>query len=296
MSARQDTLHRFLFNKSDVRGELVNASGTLQQILDNHHYPEPVRRLLGELLVCTSLLTATLKFEGDITVQIQGDGPVRLAVINANDRQQMRGIARMNGDVPAGAGFHDMIGKGFMVITITPRQGERYQGIVALEGDTLEACLDAYFRQSEQLPTSLFVRVAEHDGKMQAAGMLLQALPASAEARTQEETQNMFSHLMQLTATISSDELFTLDAETILYRLYHEEDVMLYEPAPVAFHCGCSRERCADTLVTLPEDDVNHILQEDGKIDMECEYCGAHHIFDEQDIHEIRTQKNASLH
>lgn len=296
MSVQHDALHRFLFNKSDIRGELVSASDTLQQILGDHNYPEPVRHLLGELLVCTSLLTATLKFEGDITVQIQGDGPVHLAVINGNHNQQMRGVARMNSDIPAGAGLRELIGKGVMVITITPEKGERYQGIVALEGETLEACLDDYFRQSEQLPTSLFVRVAEHDGKLQAAGMLLQALPASADVRTPEETKAIFSHLLQLTATISSDELFTLDAETILYRLYHEEEVVLYEPAAIRFHCGCSRERCADTLVTLPQEDVAHILQEDGNIDMECEYCGTHHIFNERDIRDIRCQKEQSLH
>jgi len=156
--AQHDQLHRYLFEQFAVRGELVTVSETWKQILENHNYPLPVKTLLGELLVATSLLTATLKFAGDITVQLQGDGPMTLAVINGNNQQQMRGVARVQGDVPENADLKTLVGNGYLVITISPEEGERYQGVVGLEGDTLAACLEDYFMRSEQLPTRLFIR------------------------------------------------------------------------------------------------------------------------------------------
>ncbi len=125
--AQHDQLHRYLFEQFAVRGELVTVSETWKQILENHNYPLPVKTLLGELLVATSLLTATLKFAGDITVQLQGDGPMSLAVINGNNQQQMRGVARVQGDVPENADLKTLVGNGYLVITISPEEGERYQ-------------------------------------------------------------------------------------------------------------------------------------------------------------------------
>lgn len=294
--SKKDSLSRFLFEKNAVRGELVNVTEAYQSMLENHHYPEPVQCLLGDLLVATSLLTATLKFEGDITVQLQGDGPVRLVVINGNNNQQMRGVARVGEeDIKAGSTLKEMIGNGFMVITVTPKKGERYQGVVALDGETIEACIDNYFRQSEQLPTQVFIRSGMQAGKAAAAGMLLQILPANEE-HSVEDTAEHFELLTQLTHTIKAQELFTLDIKEILHRLYHEEDVTLYEPQPVEFRCTCSRERCEDTLVTLSEEDVNHLLQEQGNIDMECEYCGTHYIFNEEDINNISKLSGDELH
>lgn len=293
--SKKDALSRFLFEKNAVRGELVNVTETYQAMLENHHYPEPVQQLLGDLLVATSLLTATLKFEGDITVQLQGDGPVRLAVINGNNNQQMRGVARISHDVKAGSSLKEMIGNGYMVITITPEKGERYQGIVALDGENIEACIDNYFQQSEQLPTRVFIRSGKHNGKPAAAGMLLQVLPA-LEEHAKAQTAEHFELLTQLTYTIKAQELFTLETKEILHRLYHEEDVTLYEPQPIEFHCTCSRERCENTLVTLPKEDVDHLLAEQGNIDMECEYCGTHYIFDRNDINNINTLNGNELH
>ena len=214
---QHDQLHRYLFENFAVRGELVTVSETLQQILENHDYPQPVKNVLAELLVATSLLTATLKFDGDITVQLQGDGPMNLAVINGNNNQQMRGVARVQGEIPENADLKTLVGNGYVVITITPSEGERYQGVVGLEGDTLAACLEDYFMRSEQLPTRLFIRTGDVDGKPAAGGMLLQV---------------------------------------------------------------------------LPDEEVDSILAEDGEIDMHCDYCGNHYLFNAMDIAEIRN--NAS--
>ena len=282
----QDQLHRYLFENAAVRGELVNVSDTWRETVKNHDYPAPVKTLLGEMLVATSLLTATLKFAGDITVQLQGDGPMSLAVINGNNQQQMRGVARVQGDIPENADLKTLVGNGYLVITISPEEGERYQGVVGLEGDTLAACLEDYFMRSEQLPTRLFIRTGEVDGQPAAGGMLLQVLPA------QDAQTNDFEHLATLTETIKAEELFTLSATDVLWRLYHEEEVTVYDPQDVEFKCTCSRERCAGALKTLPDEEIDSIMAEDGEIDMHCDYCGTHYVFNSMDIAEIRN--NAS--
>lgn len=283
---QHDQLYRYLFENYAVRGELVTVSKTSKQILENHNYPQPVKNILGELLVATSLLTATLKFAGDITVQLQGDGPMTLAVINGNNHQQMRGVARVQGEVPENANLKTLVGNGYLVITITPEEGERYQGVVDLEGDTLTACLEDYFMRSEQLPTRLFIRTNDVNSQPAAGGMLLQVMPAQ-NAQTQD-----FEHLATLTETIKAEELFTLSATDVLWRLYHDEEVTLYEPQNVEFKCTCSRERCAGALKTLPDEEVDSIITEEGEIDMHCDYCGSHYLFNAMDIAEIRN--NAS--
>lgn len=284
-----DQLHRYLFENYAVRGELVTVNETYQRILTNHDYPATVQTLLGEMLVATSLLTATLKFSGDITVQLQGDGPLKLAVINGNHQQQMRGVARLQGDIAPGSSLKEMVGNGYLVITITPTDGERYQGVVGLEGETVAECLESYFLQSEQLPTRLFIRTGQHDGKQAAAGMLLQVLPA------QDADRNDFDHLAQLTTTVKADELFTLPATEVLYRLYHQEEVTVYEPQDVEFRCHCSRDRCADALMTLSDQEVNEMIEQDGEIDMHCDYCGTHYLFNSLDIRAIRQDSSGNL-
>ncbi|RWR02447.1 Hsp33-like chaperonin [[Pantoea] beijingensis] len=285
--SHQDKMHRYLFENHAVRGELVTVSQTWQEITAGHGYPQPVQQLLGELLVATSLLTATLKFDGDITVQLQGDGALNLAVINGNNRQEMRGVARMQGDIAPGSTLKEMVGNGYLVITISPTQGERYQGVVGLEGETLAECLEDYFMRSEQLPTRLFLRTGEHEGKPGAGGILLQVLPA------QDTNADDFNHLATLTETIKTEELIGLPANEVLWRLYHQEEVTVYDPQDVQFKCTCSRERCGDVLKSLPQSEVDEILAEEGKIDMHCDYCGSNYVYDAVDIAAIRNDSAA---
>lgn len=286
-----DTLNRFLFDNHAIRGEITHLEQTYQAILDNHTYPVAVQKVLGELLVITSLLTATLKFEGDIAVQLQGDGPLSLAVVNGNDQQQLRGVARVKSDIANNATLKEMVGNGYIVITITPKNGERYQGIVGLESDTLIGCIENYFMQSEQLPTRLFIKTGVYDNKPVAAGILLQVLPGN------ENTVDSFEHLSTLTGTITRDELFELSTEEILYRLYNQEQVRLFETHNVTFKCGCSRERCEESLMTLPANEIDQMLEEDGgKIDIHCDYCGKHYVFDTIDIAQIRAKQHSNYH
>ncbi|MFM5028776.1 Hsp33 family molecular chaperone HslO [Aeromonas rivipollensis] len=277
--SNQDLLYRYLFEEYEVRGELVQLDSTYRHIVDAQNYPVQVQKLLGELLVATSLLTATLKFEGSITVQLQGDGPVRLAVINGDHNQQLRGVARYEGDLPTDDKLQSLVGNGQLVITITPEEGERYQGIIALEADTLATCLEQYFAQSEQLATRLWIRTGHHEGQPRAAGILLQELPARSEDHGAD-----FDHLIQLTSTIKDEELFGLEAEEILYRLYHQDKVRVFDPQAIEFRCTCSRARCEGALLQIEKEEAVAMVQELGKIDMHCDYCGAHYQFDGIDI------------
>ncbi|WP_318444526.1 Hsp33 family molecular chaperone HslO [Photobacterium leiognathi] len=278
----KDYLNRYLFDGVSVRGELVQLGDTYQQIISSTEYPAPVKKLLGELLVATSLLTATLKFEGSITVQVQGDGPVSLAVINGDQNQNLRGVARWEGDVKEGSSIHDLMGKGYMVITIIPTQGERYQGVVGLEGDTLAECLEAYFKNSEQLRTRIWLRTGEFEGQPKAAGMLLQVMPDG------QGSESDFEHLETITDTVKNEELFGLEAQDLLYRLYHQEEVKVFEPQEVNFECGCSRERSGSAVISLHPDEIEKILAEEGKVSLHCDYCGTDYDFDSIDIAALR--------
>ncbi|MCL9780307.1 Hsp33 family molecular chaperone HslO [Vibrio sp. S4M6] len=276
-----NVLNRYLFEDLSVRGELVQLDEAYQKMLSNKDYPAPLETLLGELLVATTLLTATIKFEGSITLQLQGDGPVSLVVINGNNEQQVRGIARWEGDIAADASLHDMLGKGHLVITIEPKQGERYQGVVGLEGDNLAQIIEAYFERSEQLKTRLWIRTGESEGVSHAAGMLLQVMPDGSGS------ENDFDHLEKLTETIKDTELFTLEANELLYRLYNQEKVQLFEPQAVEFKCGCSRERSASAILTIDKAEVDDILASEGEISLHCDYCGTSYTFTPADVADL---------
>ncbi|MEZ9820978.1 Hsp33 family molecular chaperone HslO [Shewanella sp. 10N.286.45.A1] len=273
----KDNLYRYLFDNASVRGELVQLEKSYQEVIAAHDYPVAIQHLLGELMAATSLLTATLKFSGDISIQLQGDGPVSLAVINGNNLQQLRGVSRWNGDIAADAQLQSLFGKGHMVITLTPDDGERYQGVVALDKETLSECLEAYFEQSEQLPTKIKLFANAN----QAAGMFLQVLPTDGDHNAE------FEHLSVLTETVKQEELFTLEAEEVLHRLYHEEEVRLFEPVAITFNCSCSKERSAQAIRTVAKAEIDSIIAEQGKVEMGCEYCNSKYIFDAIDVEAI---------
>ncbi|CAH1528606.1 molecular chaperone Hsp33 [Vibrio rotiferianus] len=279
-----NVLNRYLFEDLSVRGELVQLDEAYQRIISSKEYPAALQKLLGELLVSATLLTATLKFEGSITIQLQGDGPVSLAVINGDHDQKIRGVARWEGDIADDASLHDMMGKGYLVITIEPKKGERYQGVVGLEGETLADVIEGYFANSEQLKTRLWIRTGEHEGKAHAAGMMIQVMPDGTG------TPEDFEHLEQLTDTVKNEELFTLPANELLYRLYNQDKVRLYEPQPVEFHCGCSRERSGAAIITVDKTEIYDILAEEGSISLHCDYCGTSYTFDESEVTNLYTQ------
>ncbi len=269
-----DTLNRYLFDNMHVRGELVQLSKSYQSIIKNHNYPVGVRLLLGELMAATCLLTATLKFEGDITVQLQGDGPVGYISVNGDNSQKMRGIAKIVETEKAiqAHSLQELLGKGNMIITIKPSQGEAYQGIVALDQPTLAQCFTQYFEVSAQIPTQVWL--FSDDEKQQVAGSLIQLLPdGDGSNENLAKQQSDFEHVAQLTNTIKADEIFSLEAQALLYRLYHQEKVSLFEPQTVSYQCGCSSNKCLAAIAQVEPSELETILAEQGKISMTCEYC-----------------------
>lgn len=276
--SHSDILNRYLFDGLHVRGELVQLEQSFGQIIANHEYSDGVKQLLAELMAATCLLTATLKFEGEIAVQIQGDGPVGYMAVNGNHLQQMRGIARLK-SATDGFGISELIGKGNMIITIRPQEGEPYQGIVALKEETLAECLAHYFEVSEQIPTKIWLFSDIKQNKV--AGSLVQLLPDGSD---KEQQQNDFDHLCQLTNTIKAEEILNLPAEELLHRLYHQEKVRLFEPQQVTHVCGCSKEKCLNTISQIEPSELKAILQEQGSVSMTCDYCLTTYSFDEPQL------------
>lgn len=282
-----DQLHRYLFNQGNVRGEMVRLETSYNAILASYNYPPVIQQILGELMVAASMLTATIKFEGDIAIQLQGKGPLNYAVINGTHNQQLRGVARWDESLTElPSNFVELVEQGVMVITITPEDGERYQGIVALDQPTLAQCIESYFAQSEQLATKVLIRTQLGEQTNKACGMFLQILPTSSAATNAADTD--FEHLCKLTETIKDEELFNLNAEDILYRLYHQEEVEVFSPTPVVFKCTCSRERTATALAAISKEELLDIVAKDGDVKMNCQYCHTEYRFDAIDVESIK--------
>ena len=281
-----DTLQRFLFEQASVRGELVQLDAAWKAVLERHDYPEAVREPLGQMIVAGVLLAATMKFNGSITLQVRGSGPISMLVVDCSPRHggdelgplyHVRGMAHWEGEVPAGD-LDSRFGDGSLVITIDPGKGsKRYQGIVALTGNSVAEAIDDYLERSEQLPTRMWLTA---DGE-RAAGMLLQKLPAE---KVEEESWN---RLTLLAGTITDGELLELDQGELLHRLFHEEDVRVFERQPVAFHCNCSRERVADALRGIGHDEVMDIIGSEGKVEVGCQFCNRHYEFDAVDAEQL---------
>lgn len=272
-----DTLQRFLFDELAVRGELVHLDASWKAITEHKDYPEPVRRLLGEALAATLLLSATLKFKGSLTLQLTGNGPVSMLVVEATATRTLRGIAHWQGEVPE-KGLQAMLGKGGLVITIDPGEGrERYQGIVELSGDSLADALDNYLERSEQLATRMWLSV--QGGRV--AGLLLQKLPSESP------DEDGWNRVTQLGQTVTSGELLELEPMEVIHRLFHEEDVRVFESEPVSFRCTCSRERVANALRSLGHAEVMAIIAEQEMVEVNCEFCNRSYRFDAVDAEQL---------
>lgn len=270
-----DQIQRILFDQIDVRGVVAGLEHSYQEVLARHDYPPVLQRLLGEMLAAVSMLGSTLKFAGRLLLQAQGEGEVRLLMAECNHRHELRALARYEGDVADDLAFNELLVNGRIALTIEPESGQRYQGVVPLEGATLAQCLQSYFEQSEQLGTSIQL-VA--DGQ-RAAGLMLQVLPA--EGKGDDDWQR----ISMLASTLKDSELLELENEQLLYRLFHEETCRLYDPQAVCFKCDCSRERSAEVLKYMNEDELLDILaQQDGVIDVGCQFCNQGYRFDEADI------------
>lgn len=280
-----DQIQRFIFDDANVRGEIVQIDKTLSEVLAAQAYPASIQLLMGEMLVTTSLLVETLKIKGEVSLQVQGKGDVNYAVITANHNQELRGIARWAED-PGEKSFEDMFPDGIFTITITPEQGQRYQGIVAIDKPSLRECVEGYFNQSEQLPTRIEIRMDTQ--KLRAAALFLQVLPAQAESSATKDNDD-FQHLSTLAETITTEELTSLSFNNVLHRLFHEHEVRLFDAHEVQFKCTCSKEKSAFALKSIDKAELLSIIEEQGSIEMNCQYCNAQYIYDAVDVEAIHS-------
>ncbi|MBB3189632.1 Hsp33 family molecular chaperone HslO [Halomonas cerina] len=269
-----DQIQRFLFERTNVRGEIVSLEKAHAEVLARHEYPAAVSHLLGELLAAVALLTDTVKLDGTLSIEVRGQGALSLLMAESNPGGELRAIARLDEDaaIPAeDSRFRDLVGEGRIMITLDPRGGQRYQGVVALDHDSLAGCLEAYFSQSEQLPTRLWLAADE----VRAGGLLLQRLPDESH----NQDADAWARTVHLAETVTAEELLGLPPRELLVRLYHEETVRIFEPKALRFGCTCSRERIASSLLTLGEAELRDILAEQGSVDIQCHFCHTRYHF-----------------
>jgi molecular chaperone Hsp33 len=274
-----DTLQRFIFEGSPIRGEVAHLDATWRAVLERHDYPQSLRKILGELMAAGALIAATLKFDGSIILQMQGDGPVQLVVVECTSEQTLRATAKWTGALDDDATLGALLGAGRFVITLAPGEGKQtYQGIVEIDPSGVAASLEHYMQTSEQLDTRLWL-AADHS---HAAGLLLQKLPAQ-----DDPDEDSWNRATQLAATLTAPELLALPARTLLHRLYHQEDIRLFEPRPVSFRCSCTSERVDSMLRMLGHAEVRSILDERDTIEVKCEFCNRAYRYDTVDAEQL---------
>ena len=294
----KDILQKFIFDNAAVRGELVETSNAWREIQSRHAYPKAVRALLGEMVAAAALLSANLKFNGSIVMQIHGDGLVKLLVVECDAKLQLRATAKLRdgAEVPDHASVVQLLnqnGRGRFVITLDPQDkvpGQQpYQGVVPLVGEDIATVIENYMLRSEQMDTKLWLAADEHVAR----GLLLQKLPRNSGAKDQvtqaseEEDVETWTRAVMLGQTLKQEELLTTDVETLLRRLFWEETIRVFDPLHPHFHCSCSREKVANMLKMLGQKEVEAALHDLCELGINCDFCGKHYGFDAVDCAQL---------
>ena len=287
-----DQLKKYLTEDRSVRIQAVRLDATWKAVQANHDYPPAITNLLGELVAASTLLAANIKFDGSLVLQIQGDGPIALLVVECRHDLSLRAtvMLRVGHDVPTDGNMQSLLnpgGNGRFIVVLDPQRKlpgqQAYQGIVPLEGDTVAEALQHYMKASEQLDTRLWLAA---DGD-HAAGMLIQRLPyhggSEAPVLTQQDAAETWDRACALAGTLQRDELLATEIDTLIHRLFWEETLMAFDPLDVRWHCPCTRERVANMLRSLGQEEVEDILAERGEVDVSCDFCGKPYKFDAVD-------------
>ncbi len=297
MTNSTDSLHHFLFEDQlnrpmPIRGNLVHLNQTFQFSMQHQTLPNVLKIALGELMAASALLSATLKMEGVLVLQLQSKGALKLLVVECSHDLHLRATAKWDETLTAeveAVSFIDLVKHGQFVITLDPQEGEAYQGIVPIEGETIAQMLQNYMLRSQQIDTSLWLHC---DGES-ASGMLLQKLPNVGELDHLNQDHDAWNRVNILADTVTNDELQNLAPETLLTRLFAEEDVRLFEAKPTQFRCSCSKTKVGNMLRLLGKQEVEGILAELGKIEVNCDFCNKHYSFDAVDAAQILASSEA---
>ena len=288
-----DTLQKFMVDGAPVRGELVELSETWRQVQARTDYPAAVKTVLGEMLAAAALLSANLKFNGAMVMQIHGDGPVRLLVVECDSALQMRATAKLAPDVAIAdnATLGELVnvnGLGRFVITLDPKDKlpgqQAYQGIVPLDGDTVADVIESYMLRSEQLDTRLWLAADANVSR----GLLLQKLPRDGGIGAPvDDDLETWNRMVMLGSTVRKEELLATDIQTMMQRLFWEETIRVFEPAHPVFHCSCTREKVGNMLQMLGREEVDSAVTELGVLAIDCDFCGQHYEFDKVDCAQL---------
>lgn len=271
-----DASTRFLFTRTDVRGNLLRADDTYRELVSAHAYPEVLRNLVGEFLSGALLLSETIKFQGRLLLQARTDGPIRMIMAEANNRREVRALARLDESQPLEGDFPVLFYGGTLAVIIESQKGESYQSLVPLNGNNLAECLEHYFVQSEQLNT--LIRLYADAGS--AGGILLQQLPPQ-RVREKVARADHWQHLSILAGTVTAEEMKSLSHIDMIKRLFTEEDIDVYEPRSVMFSCSCNERRLANSLVTLGKEELDELFAETPVLTLTCEFCQSVYELDE---------------
>lgn len=290
-----DTLRTLIFDQSSCRAHLVHLTDAWQQVVSNNTYPAPVQKVLGELVAASTMLSASLKFEGSLIIQIQGDGPIRLLVAECNSRLGLRATVKLAEDsqIPENATFKDLVnstGKGICAIILDPRNrlpGQApYQGIVPLAGNTVADSLEGYMHSSEQLETRLILN-ANADT---AAGVMLQQMPQhGGVVSTKEFDIDGWDRLKALINTLQTAEHLATDTDELAKRLFWEEDPDGLAERQAHFECTCSREKVGRMLVSLGQAELDEALTENPTVEIQCDFCNANYSYTQEECAELFT-------
>ena len=274
-----DTFQRFIFEELQIRGEWVRLEKSFQEATQALSYPLAIKSLLGQAIAASVLLTGTLKFAGRLSIHARGKGPISILTAEATHQRHFRALAKWEGDIQAELDFKELLSDAQLAITIDPDKGARYQGIVPMEKDNLSECLEHYFELSEQLDTYLLLGANDNE----CYGLLLQKLPDYRKI----EDQDAWNRVVHLAKTMDHIELLNTDNETLVTRLFHQEQVIMYPSEPVAFECTCSEDRSLSAIHSLGEQEALEILEKEAIIAMDCQFCGASYHFDRNDIQKL---------
>jgi hsp33 protein len=275
-----DIRTRFIFDDMPVRGLHVRLENVWKHIVGQKHYPAAIRRALGELLAAGTLLSGNLKTDGTLIVQVQGQGRLKMLVVEATSDQTVRATARWDetADINDDESLTDLLGSNSVfVLTLQPKDAEPWQGVVPLEGSSIAQMLINYTKRSEQLDTQI-VLASSDDA---CGGLLVQRLPET------EPDAASWEHVSTLVQTLTPEELTGLDAQHVLYRLFHETPPRVFDPENIEFACTCSRGKVSDMLLMLGGEEVGGVVAEQGSIQIDCDFCHAKYVFDETDVNAL---------
>jgi molecular chaperone Hsp33 len=286
-----DKLLKFTFHNAPVRGEVVRLEEAWQAMIEHHGYPAPVMRLLGEMTAAAALLASNIKFSGSLIMQIHGDGPVQLLVVECQSDLRLRATAKIRTDatITPDAGMRELVnvsGQGRCAITLDPTDrlpGQQpYQGIVSLRGNSIAQAIENYMRQSEQLESRLWLAANERC----CAGVLLQKLPGDG-GRASGTDVDAWERTTTLAATLTTHELLSVAPDTVTRRLFWQEQLDHYRPVVPRFECRCSRDRIGRMLLSLGRAEVDSIIAEMGSVEVTCDFCNARQAFDVIDVTQL---------